>query len=314
MPGTIDDRVQEFKSPVAVALPAGADDAVSRLSALGGNGRYAYWQSAGRANETAPTKGIGPGTFEYWWARDGVESGGFVRNAHSLWFETFAETGLIGLSLVGGFFLLVVVGGASRALRAADPEHRIALAAATAGVAGFAVTASLEWAWQMTVLPCAALLLAAAALVGRADAPLTAFPRAAGPEPRRIARVPLVASALAALFVIGTYTAAASDLRDSQREAANGDLQAAIDRARSGSGLQPYSASLRLQQALVLERAGRLAGARTQAIRATEEEPTHWRTWLVRSRLEARTGRASAAVRSYEKARNLNPRSLIFAR
>lgn len=311
--GYASERFEEFKQPAPQAGQS-SDDAISRLQSVSANGRYQYWQAAQQAERTNPLRGIGPGTFEFWWAREGTITGGFIRDAHSLWFDALAETGFVGLGLIAGFFLLVVVAGAGRALRAADPEHRIAVAAATAGVVGFIVCASLEWAWEMTVLPAATLLLAAIALAGRADAPLRVTPALAEPKPRLAVRLPLAGVALAALVAIGIPTAAASDLRDSQVRAADGDLTGALERAQSAAEVQPYAAAVRLQEALVLEQAGELRRAVAAARIATQNEPTNWRTWLVRSRLEARTGGAAAALRSYERARTLNPRSLLFVR
>lgn len=307
-PGRVSDRVTEFKA----ASPAGAgsfDNAVTRLQNVNGNGRYQFWQSARRAEETAPLTGIGPGTFEYWWARDGTIDGGFVRDAHSLWFQTLGETGIVGLGLIAGFFGLALIGGAVRTLRARDPEHRIALAAAVAGVGGFVACASIEWAWQMTVLPVAALGLVAVALAGREEPRLLPRPEPAPPVPARAGLAVLAAVAIAA---VGIPTAAASDLRDSQVQAADGDLTAALDRAASAADLQPYSASAQLQEALVLERVRQFPAAVAAATRATEKEPTNWRTWVVRSRLEARAGNGGASLRSYERARSLNPRSALF--
>ena len=47
-----------------------------------------------RWTPTRPTrwKGIGPGTFEFWWSRNGIYPGGFVRDAHSLYMETLAKS------------------------------------------------------------------------------------------------------------------------------------------------------------------------------------------------------------------------------
>lgn len=310
--GYAGDRFDEFKR---VGPPPGTtfDDAVSRLQSVAGGGRYQYWQLAQEAERTNPLQGIGPGTFEYWWARNGTQAG-FIRDAHSLWFDALAETGIVGLVLIAGFFLLVLGTGAVRTLRAPDHEHRIALAAATAAIVGFVVCASIEWAWEMTVLPATALLLGAVALAGRAEAPLRAVADPAPKRPHVVARLPLVGLALAALVAIGIPTAAASDLRDSQVQAEDGDLQGAFESARSAADIQPYSASIRLQEALVVERAGELERAAVQARLATADEPTNWRTWLVRSRLEARTGEPAAALRSYKRARSLNPRSALFAR
>jgi Flp pilus assembly protein TadD len=63
----------------------------------------------------------------------------------------------------------------------------------------------------------------------------------------------------------------------------------------------------------VLEAEGDLALAATAARGATQRESTNWRTWMVLSRIEAKRGRASAAVRDYRKAKSLDPLSPLFA-
>ena len=291
------------------------DDAVGRLESVAGGGRYQFWVAATEAQDSARLTGIGPGAFEYWWARESTIDSGFVRDAHSLWLDAWAETGPIGAGLILALFGLALVGGAARALRAQDPEHRLALAAATAGVGGFVAIASLEWAWEMTVLPAAALLLTAVALAGGRERRIDVrTPETSQAPVRRVATAPLAALALASVVAVGIPTATAGDLRDSQREADAGDLPTALQRARSAAATLPDSASAQMQQALVLERSGALIDALPAAVRATEAEPTNWRTWVVRSRLEARTGREPQAVRSYARARALNPRSPIFRR
>jgi O-antigen ligase len=149
-PGEISDRWQQFKEPNTTG-------GVERLSSYTGSNRYQYWQSALDANATDPWKGIGPGTYEFWWARDGDQHaipGLFVRDAHSLFLETLAELGIIGLLLIGGFVVFVLATGTVRAFRLNRSEPAAALlAAATAGALAFAIAAALDWAWEMTVLP-----------------------------------------------------------------------------------------------------------------------------------------------------------------
>ncbi|MDQ6914820.1 MAG: hypothetical protein M3155_03300, partial [Actinomycetota bacterium] len=68
-----------------------------------------------------------------------------------------------------------------------------------------------------------------------------------------------------------------------------------------------------LQLALVSERAGDLRAARLWIGRALGMNADDWRLWLVASRIETRQGDVLAARRSYERARQLNPRSPIFS-
>ena len=76
-----------------------------RLLSIAGSHRYQYWQAAVHAFEAHPWDGIGPGTFQFYWSAHNTLAE-FVRNAHSLWIETLAELGIVGLALIGGLFAL----------------------------------------------------------------------------------------------------------------------------------------------------------------------------------------------------------------
>lgn len=310
--GWAGDRIDEFKSQSAT--PTNYENSVSRLSSVSGNGRYQYWVAAREAQRAEPLTGIGPGMFEFLWAKENPVQGGFVRDAHSLWAEALGEMGLVGFLLVVGFFGMALAAGASRALRARDHEHRGAMGAATAGLLAFCVIASVEWAWEMTVLGAAGVVLAAICVGGRGDEPLHVG-RAAGWRPARAPqRLAVGVIAAVAVAVIAVPTSTAAGLRDSQSAARAGRLDAAYREARAAVDARPRSAAALLQEALVLEKGGALERARAVAIRATDAEPVNWRTWLVRSRLDARLGDAAASVSAYRRARALNPRSPLFRR
>jgi hypothetical protein len=332
-PGFASDRWESFKGSATVATgaeaaPTSAADPFSRLQAgISGNGRYGYWVEAIRAQESAPLLGIGPGAFEFWWSRNAAERGGFVRDAHMLYLETFGELGLVGAALLLSLFGLILVAGAIRAVRAVDPARRAIIAAATAGCATFMAAATVEWAWEMTVLPVAMLLLAAVVLGPdrdrwradpdpereAADAPQREGARGPRSLVSRLApRAALCALAVAGLLVTAVPLAATGAVRDSQSAAADGRLGEALTEARTAAGVQPYAATPELQRALLLERAGRLAPAAAAATQAARAEPTNWRTWLVRARILATAGEAREAVSSYERARSLNPQSTLW--
>ena len=95
----------------------------SRLGTAAGSHRYQYWVAAVHAFDSKPLIGIGPGTFQFYWAQHGSIYE-FVRNAHSLYLETLAETGVLGGALVIAFLLLLLVSGVARALRARAPDAR----------------------------------------------------------------------------------------------------------------------------------------------------------------------------------------------
>jgi tetratricopeptide (TPR) repeat protein len=306
-PGAIADRWRQFEAPLGTVVPTSETSLLSRLQVANGNARYELWRSALNANATDPWKGNGPGTFEFWWSQHG-NTPGFVRNAHSLYLETLAETGIIGLVLLGGLLLWLLGVAVVRSL-GAPPHLRLWIAAAAAGLLAFMTAAALEWVWQMAAIAAAVMALGAVIVAGREDAP------AAPARARQVAltpRVVLSVLAVVALAAVLIPLAGTVAIRDSRAAAAAGNLKTALADSRTAERLQPYAATPHLQRALVLEAQGDLVGAAGAARIATDKEPTNWRTWLVRARLDARRGATNAALGELRRARALNPRSVLF--
>jgi hypothetical protein len=278
----------------------------SSILSFHGSGRYQFWESAVEASETTPWKGIGPGTFEFWWGRH-ASYNGYVRTAHSLYLENLAELGIPGLLLIGGFVFAVLGIGAARALRA-PPEERLLLAAATAGAAGFAMAAALDWIWQLGALPVAFMLLAAVAVSGYSlPDPTRRRRRTRRKTQNRLKRAGAVAACLAALLVIWFPLRGATALRQSHIDAGHGDFPAALQQARDAADAQSYAASPLLQEALVLEQQGKLRPAAAAATEATRKEGAEWSTWFILARIEAERGRIGPALRAYDRAHRVNP-------
>ncbi len=313
LPGTVQDRWQEFKAPPGQVATASQDNVFSRLGVADGTGRYQFWQSALDAHASAPWKGIGPGTFEFWWARNGT-LGDFVRDAHSLYLETLAESGYVGAALLVGLLALLAGAALLRSLRA-PPALRLWIAAAAGGLAAFLLAAAMEWVWDMAAIAGAAMALGAVIVAGRDEGAAPAAPAArAAPRLDRAPRAVLALLALLALGAVAVPMAGALATSSSRGAAADGRLTAALEDSRTAQRLQPYAATPRLQRALVLEAAASFDAAALAARTATREEPTNWRTWFVLARIEARRGDAPAALRALREARRLNPRSALFAR
>jgi O-Antigen ligase len=298
-----------FKSPVAhEAKGAGP---TGHLLMLSGEGRYQMWSSTLRAFETNPLGGIGAGTFQLWWAAHGSIYG-YVINAHSLYFETLGETGLVGIALL----LLALGAGVAGTLRRLRLSARVRAeqAAILAAFAAFAVAASVDWVWQIPTIPVVALLLlgagaAGAARRGSALGKGGQRPATTGSARGRLAWVVLAALGTATIVV---PMAGAVSVRSSQTQAQAGRLAGALHSAKTASGWQPYASAPALQQALVLEQQGNLAAAAAAARRATDAAGTDWRAWLVRSRIEAERGVAKAALADWSKARSLDPKDPLF--
>ena len=293
-PAELSDRFQEFKQPTN---PGGS---AARFESASGNGRWQYWGSAVDANATAPLIGIGPGTYEFWWAREGPLPGS-IRDAHSLFVETLGELGVIGLALIAAAIGSVLIVGARRSLKA-GAERRAMLAAATAGAAAFTVAAATDWVWEVAVLPVAFLLLAAAIL---GPEPENVRARQAGVRGRRWSALSIVL-AIAAVVAIGIPMLASTKIEQSQESVRAGDLDQALESARDAHGLQPYAATPNLQEAQVLELRDELAQAAAAARRATEAEATNWKTWLILSRIQAKREHTSSSIRALQHARELS--------
>jgi hypothetical protein len=306
--GALEREWQNFRQLPVNGANAG-DTVVARFGTLSGNGRYQLWQAADRAHDSAPVHGIGSGTFEYWWARTSdLNGGGFVRDAHSLYLETWGELGLVGSALLGGLLALVLAMGVAGSLRAKHESQRLGVAAATATALTFAAVAAVEWVWEIAVIPVVLLLVAGVILARPPE-------RAARPIVSRIVlRIGLAALAVAAIVVIAIPLVSTSAVRESQVLAGRDELGPALAQARTATELMPYSATALLQQALILERAGDLPGAQGLVERAVEAEPTNWRPWLIASRIAAERGQAARAVADYRRARALNPNSLLLRR
>lgn len=120
--------------------------------------RRSLWGVAWHQFEHHVAAGSGAGTFALAWTRSGlVETRGGALDAHSLYLETLAELGLVGLLLLLAFLALPLV------------QARRAPVAAGAYVA-FLVHAGLDWDWEMPAVVLAGLCCGAV-LVGVADQP-----------------------------------------------------------------------------------------------------------------------------------------------
>lgn len=316
--GTITQAWHDFEQP----NPAANSNQYFRLLSLAGSHRYQYWQVALRAFESAPLIGIGPGTFRFYWAQHQT-LGEYVLNAHSLWIETLAEAGLVGIALIAGFFLFLIAAGSRRALRAA-PEQRAIVAAAVATVVGFCGAAAFDWVWQIGVIPIVAMLLAVVVVgpewqdrLSDGTEPVRAPPdtrpsSASGGIPRLLMRAPFVLGAALAICLIAVPLASTIAVRSSQTAAAHGDLRAALADADTAQRIEPAAASPRLQRALLLEQLDDVGGAEQAIAGAIVREPANSDLWLVASRIATEADKPKQALADYQRARELDPKSPLF--
>jgi hypothetical protein len=110
--------------------------------------RAAYWDVALADAGAHPALGSGAGTFhQVWVERRPTPNEAF--DAHSLYLETLAELGPLGLLLVAGTLALPFVRGRGTALGA---------------YAAFVVQAGIDWEWELPAVTLAGLLCGVAAL------------------------------------------------------------------------------------------------------------------------------------------------------
>jgi hypothetical protein len=278
---------------------------VGRFGSFAGENRYQFWSAAVKENRSKPLTGTGSGTFQFWWAREG-DTRNVVHDAHSLYLQTLGELGLVGFVLLVAFLLLILIVGLMAAI-GAEFRERPHLAAAVAGCFAFCGTAAFDWTWQIPVLPVSLLVLASAIM------PIVSARRPGSTSLPLPPRLGIAIAAIAAITAISIPLSSTSLVRESQADAAAGDLTAALDKAVAAQNAQPDAAAPRLQQALLLEEQGDLPAASLAARGATDRESTNWRNWLVLSRIEAERGRVAPALDAYREAKSLNPRSLLFS-
>jgi len=139
--------------------------------------RYEYWKVAAGAFADEPLRGIGSGNFRVRWLRERPvpES---ARDAHSLYLETAAELGLLGLAALG----LLLAGSVAGVRRGGA-----GVAVAAAALAAFAVQAGIDWLWEMPAVSLPALFLLGLVLARADDRRAPRHPRPPAPrtEPRR---------------------------------------------------------------------------------------------------------------------------------
>jgi O-antigen ligase len=153
--------------PTVIALGLASVAAVAVVGvdrALGP--RVDYWRVAWHEFAHNRLLGSGSSTFAESWQRTGAAI--TVLDAHSIYLETLAELGLLGLLLLVAAFSVPLVA----AVR--GREHGFAAPATSVWVA-FVVHAGLDWDWEMpavtlTALAAAVALLVASRLRGRAFA------------------------------------------------------------------------------------------------------------------------------------------------
>ncbi len=303
---------RDFTRLPAIAPGTSSGTVGQHLLSGSGSGRWQFWSAALDEFRSSPLHGGGSGSFEAWWARHGSFRY-FVKDAHSLFIQTLAELGIVGLLLLVGMLGTALVTATRRLLRAGGRE-RSAIAALLGAFTVYLLGAAVDWMWELTIVTATGIAVLAL-LTGGATAPPGARStrRARGTAGRRrgvAAGLGIAACAVLAAELI--VLLADIELGRSQADARAGNLGAARAGALAASKIEPWAASPYLQLALVEESRGNLAAARRAIGRSIARDPDDWRLWFVEARIDDGLGRDRSGAAGLARARVLNPRSLLL--
>ena len=258
--GAVRRAYHAFNAPA----PLVGQDASGRLFSLSGSNRSEYWRVAWREWTGHAALGGGAGSFQRFWLRNRSNDLP-VRDAHSLYLETLAELGPLGLAL-----LLCALAAPLVAVRAARSSPLAA--AALGGYVAYLVHAGIDWDWEMPAVTLAALACGVGLLLaarGTETRPIGLAPRAVGVG---------AAAALVCVAVLGLVgnraELAAADALDASQ------LNSAADEARLARRWEPWSGTpWRLLGESQLQ-AGSVDRARGSFLRGLRHDRGDWELWL----------------------------------
>lgn len=269
--------------------PQPENDLNARLFKLGSTYRSEQWSAAWHDYRAHPWLGSGAGTFERWWLRHRTVDLD-VRDAHSLYVETLAELGWIGLGA-----LAVALG--TPVVAAVRGRRRRLVAPAFAAYVAYLLHAGVDWDWELPAVTLTAVLCGVALLVSVRDA-----------DARRVglnlnARV----AAGAVLLAIAAFSAFAlvgnRALASAVVSVDTADFQAGRRHARTALRWQPWSGRAWQELGNAQLGLGDRRAARSSLLTATRKSPEDWSVWF-----DLGTSSRGAARRdAYERAAVLNP-------
>lgn len=283
-PASLTQRAYDsFKTP----LPSTSRDLNRRLFSLSSNGRIDLWKTAWAEAKDHRLAGSGAGTFEQYWLRD-RPYGSKARDAHSLYVETLAELGPVGLMLL--LVALAVPLGAAVVAR-----KRSLVPAAFGAYLAYAVHAGVDWDWEMTGVTVTALFCGVGLIVAarRGDAPSLS-------QRRRflLATATIALGVFASVGLIGN-----SKLAGGAAAADSGQWRLSEARAREAMAWMPWSGEpWRLVGEAQLARR-QFAAARGSLETAISKDPRNWELWVDLSLASRGHARRQAALRALR----LNP-------
>jgi hypothetical protein len=275
--------------------PPGGVDLRTRLTKVGNNGRLDIWHVALREAAQHPWHGSGAGTFQLAWDRDRPAPPLHIVDGHSLFYETRAELGWVGVVLL----LVTLAVPLGVAISRLWGPGRHAHAAFLAAAAALLLHAMVDWDWEM---PAVFLWFfgAAGAVIA---APASALERARAP--RRLTRVAAGLAFLVLAVTPLTVSVSGSRLNAAQAAFRTGDCVKATSSALGSlDALASQAAAFEILGWCDL-RSGRRRLALAAMRNAQRRDPGNWQYAYgvaVTQALAGQDPRAAAA-----RARRLNP-------
>jgi len=308
------DKLRDFSNSHDIGSVNSATGA-GHIGSLSGTGRSQFWGQAIDAFDSEPVIGIGAGNYELWWNQHHTIDV-ITIDAHSLYLQTLAELGILGILLLLGFLGTALYAGWRAVVRRPDVgEGGEVMAAALAVFLAGLTSAAFDWTWQ---LPAAfvPVIVMAALLTGPAAQPVAVVAKLGAPKlvPRWRSQYGLGVATLlcawAAVWAAGDQLVASIQLDSSRTALANGDYESAAQSARNASAIQPWSSEAQLQLALAEKGSGDLAAAMAAVREAVDRASHDWRPWLVAAEVAAATGNRQAAEAGLAFANRLSPTPL----
>jgi hypothetical protein len=243
--------------------PADAD-LNRRLFALGSPGRIHHWHVAWDTFAAAPLAGTGGGTYEQaWLIKRDIDMK--VRNAHSLYLETMAELGIIGILLLATALTLPLVA-------AIKARHRGLVPAGFGAYVAYLAHAAIDWDWEFPAVTLAALVAGGAVLAAARGEPTLTLRGG-----RRYATAMAFVVLGAGAFIGLKSNLALADSVEAFRVA---DFTRSSAAAREAARWGPWSSQpwQRLGQAALAQ--GKFAEARWAFRKGIAKDPHNWELWI----------------------------------
>jgi hypothetical protein len=268
-PTALVDRAQEAFAAPSPSLEGNLN---RRLFNFSGSGRVTAWRVARDAATDHRVLGTGAGSFEVYW----LENRPYpmqIRDAHSLYLETWSELGPLGLALLAA----AVVVPAAAAVRARRSQL---VPPAFGAFVAYLAHAGIDWDWEMTALTASALLCGVAILAA-----------AAGREPPVGLRARWMLGVLCLVLAVAGFVGVNGNraLADARSAASAGRFDDSEARAEDAMTWMSWSSEPWQIAGEAQIAQGDFPAARESLRTAVDKDPDAWELW--RDLFYASTGR-----------------------